>query len=221
MNIENKLKREIDELQLLVRGLSKVSGLPAELLELISMHIDNIAELTADKTIAEPSITPPLVSNVQESTLFKTPTVKIPASDITKVEIPEVKVSEIASAKHDNIEIDTAEKIKVELVAKKGQVLSEIFQPKEIINDRPEPKRMIDVAKSLTLNDRFRFQRELFDNDALKMTETFTLLNQAGNLNKALDLFSDICPHGTEADCFPDFYLMLEEWFPENPDICD
>ena len=140
---------------------------------------------------------------------------------LTKKWAKEFGIKIDADYKQDNIEIDTTEKIKVELVAKKGQVLSEIFQPKEIINDRPEPKRIIDVAKSLTLNDRFRFQRELFDNDALKMTETFTLLNQAGNLNKALDLFSDVCPHGTEADCFPDFYLMLEEWFPENPDICD
>ena len=46
------------------------------------------------------------------------------------------------------------------------KTFNDVLSQTACINDRIEPKRLVDLSKMLTLNDRFRFQREFFGNDA-------------------------------------------------------
>jgi hypothetical protein len=159
MYADNSLQQEIKELRLLITGLSKVPGFPAELLELMNLHTENITRLIS----AEPE--------------------------------SDEKTRSTGSVKS----------------------LNDILAQPTCVNDRKESKRLVDISKLLTLNDRFRFQREFFGNDAQKMATNLATMNQLGSLEDALAFFKEICPLGEDSDCFPDFYMMLEQWFPQKP----
>lgn len=187
METENRLQQEIKELRLLVHGLSRISGFPTELLELISLRAENIFRLVS----TEPDIT--------DTPVLANDTNVIIASEVVE------NITTIREPIHET------------RIAGSARNLNDVISQPVRVNDRQEPKRLVDISKLLTLNDRFRFQREFFGNDAQKMTNNLAALNQLASLEDALALFRDICPLGEESDCFPDFYMMLEQWFPQKP----
>jgi hypothetical protein len=140
MDTGEKLQHELNELKLLVQGLSKISGFPVELLELMQDHLASLEKLIQD--------------------------VPEPVSDKECV----------------------------------------------VLNKAEEMKR------SLTLNDHFRFQRELFNNDSNRMSAALVAFSRLGTKKEALDYFKAACPEGEKADCFPDFNLVLDRWFPTMPE---
>jgi len=73
------------------------------------------------------------------------------------------------------------------------------------------------MKKSLTLNDRFLFQRELFGNDSEKMAEAFRGLSLTLNKEEAINYFRTICPDADKTDCFDEFCALLDRWFPLHP----
>jgi hypothetical protein len=181
MNAENQLQQEMNELRLLVQGLSKISGFPSELLELIDLRVGNISDLICLKSDDE-------------------------TSNNTEVDIDIVNMSETSV----NM---TPINLKVNGFSKS---LNDMVSQSLCVNDLKETKRLVDISKLLTLNDRFRFQREFFGNDAEKMSVNLEAMNKLGNIEDALVHFRKVCPLGEESDCFPDFYMMLEKWFPDK-----
>lgn len=97
-----------------------------------------------------------------------------------------------------------------------NRTFNDVLSQTARINDRVEPNKQADLSKMLTLNDRFRFQRIFYANDAQKMAQNLADMNQQGSLEEALNLFREICPLGEESECFPDFYSMLEKRFPQK-----
>lgn len=53
------------------------------------------------------------------------------------------------------------------------------FEAKTTLNERIQKQLSTDFRKALSLNDRFRFTRELFNNDSVRMNECIDLINQA------------------------------------------
>jgi len=87
---------------------------------------------------------------------------------------------------HDFSELETTEKI---ITEKKEQ--EEIPIPAvNILADTISRKIIADFGKSLSLNDRFMFQRELFQGDVIEMNNAFEQLNNLQSLNEALEFFT-------------------------------
>ena len=87
---------------------------------------------------------------------------------------------------HDFSELETTEKI---ITEKKEQ--EEIPIPAvNILADTISRKIIADFGKSLSLNDRFMFQRELFHGDVIEMNNAFEQLNNLQSLNEALEFFT-------------------------------
>jgi len=86
-------------------------------------------------------------------------------------------------------------------------------KPVKRINDQLEQKRLKDLTKSLTLNDRFRFQREFFDNDTQKMLDVFSVINDTTSIEEALDYLRGVCEVDEESDSYKDFCVMLDLHF--------
>lgn len=97
-----------------------------------------------------------------------------------------------------------------------NKTFNDVLSQTARINDRIEPNKQADLSKMLTLNDRFRFQRVFYANDAQKMAQNLADMNRQGSLEEALNLFRKICPLGEESECFPDLYSMLEKRFPQK-----
>lgn len=85
--------------------------------------------------------------------------------------------------------------------------------PVKRLNDQLEQKRLKDLTTSLTLNDRFRFQREFFENDTQKMLEVFSALNETSTIEEALDYMRGVCNVDEASDCYKDFCVMLDLHF--------
>lgn len=71
-----------------------------------------------------------------------------------------------------------------------------------IIAEAHQPQSINDVTKAFTLNDKFRFRRELFRNSDAELTETLNVLQAMESLDEAEDyLYNDLA------------------WDPENPEV--
>jgi len=159
MNVESPLLREVRELRLLARGLSRVETFPSDLLDLMVEKIDHLEALI---TGAQPS-------ELTDST-------PVDVSTSVDYSIPFEESTPQADTTH----------------------------------------RLEQIRVSLTLNDRFLFQRELFGNDAQRMAAFFEALSQRQNLAEAASLLHAYCPDCEETEGYTLMKTLLERWYPAH-----
>lgn len=80
-----------------------------------------------------------------------------------------------------------------------------------ILGERIKPAT--DLRHAVSLNDSFRFTRELFDGDAARMNRVFTELNAAVSFEEAIALFQKEVPVGEENEAVVDFVELLRKYF--------
>lgn len=68
------------------------------------------------------------------------------------------------------------------------------------------------VSKSMSLNDRFRYQRELFHGSAVEMNETMAIIDNLSSLEEVQDYLSSMS-WDEESETVQNFYAMLEQHF--------
>ena len=174
MDSENRLRHELAELNLLLRGLAQVPGFPADLLELISGKIESISLLALKP----------------------------------EEQMPSDKVETHLDNLSGGMETPPGEPDLYEVT-----VQTAAAPPLTRINDRMGQMRLMDLARSLTLNDRFRFQRAFFENDPQRMSEVFSFINTTQSAEEALDYLRGVCTVDEHSDCFQDFSAMLHLHF--------
>ena len=117
-------------------------------------------------------------------------------------------------------------------------VVVEITKPVEIVSPKPEsesnpkpesePSAIIssaspilaerikpatDLRHAISLNDSFRFAREIFGGDTARMNEVIRQLGAAPSLEKALELFSSTVNPDEENETVVDFIELLKKYF--------
>lgn len=115
-------------------------------------------------------------------------------------------------------------------------VVVEITKPVEIVSPKPEstskpesePSAIIssaspilaerikpatDLRHAISLNDSFRFAREIFGGDTARMNEVIRQLGAAPSLEKALELFSSTVNPDEENETVADFIELLKKYF--------
>lgn len=83
--------------------------------------------------------------------------------------------------------------------------------PEQILAERIKPAT--DLRHAISLNDSFRFTRELFNGDAARMNEIVRQLGEATSLDKALDLFTSTVHPDEENVAATDFVELLKKYF--------
>jgi len=208
MDSENGLRQELAELNLLLRGLAQVPAFPAELLKLIYGKVESISRLSNQledpgssveqddvcSSLPEASDVNQSENNNQED--FKSDFfTKLEKSDQAFVQVVDMSSHEQHFYKEPDLPLQ---------------------QTRTRINEQVAKLRLIDLTKSLTLNDRFRYQREFFENDSRKMTEVFSVINKTQSMEEALDYFREVCSVDESTDCFQDFCAMLQLHFAND-----
>jgi Predicted membrane protein len=89
----------------------------------------------------------------------------------------------------------------------------ELKSPGRIVNDNLEKQLLSDLRKSFSLNDRFRFQKELFNGDPEKMNQTLIRLNECRSLAEAWDYLESELKWSSENDTVSAFKQLLEKRF--------
>lgn len=64
------------------------------------------------------------------------------------------------------------------------------------------------------LNDRFCFQRELFNGDAQRMHEVIGSMERCKSIQEATELLTSECPDWKESECVAACQMLLEHLFP-------
>ena len=80
-----------------------------------------------------------------------------------------------------------------------------------ILAERIKPAK--DLRHAISLNDSFRFTRELFDGDAARMNETVRQMGDASSLEQALDIFNSTVHPDEENPEVADFIELLKRYF--------
>lgn len=184
MGSENNLQHELAELKLLVKGLSKIPDFPSELLDLISGKVESICQWTLPAESIHPD----------------------GFCDCTSME--KDAVDEFFKTVSEETTCSAMD------VPDSGSSFEQVVQSVERSLKEPTvQKPLVDLMKRITLNDRFRFQREFFDNDSQKMNRVFSTISQLNSVEEALDYFLDVCPVDKDTDSYSDFCAMLESHF--------
>lgn len=99
-------------------------------------------------------------------------------------------------------------------------------QPESVPTDNPAPSPSLsssilaerikpakDLRHAISLNDSFRFTRELFDGDATRMNEIVRQMGDASSLEQALDIFNSTVHPDEENLAVDDFIELLKRYF--------
>lgn len=81
------------------------------------------------------------------------------------------------------------------------------------LNDKMEKAKLTDLRKAFTLNDRFRFCRELFGGDEQQMNRVISELNETASYGQALVLLKNVTDWDFENDSVIDFLKLVERRF--------
>lgn len=103
------------------------------------------------------------------------------------------------------------EQAEVEVPLQSEPVSSAVTAVAPILAERIKPAT--DLRHAISLNDSFRFTRELFNGDAARMNEVVQQLGEAVFLEEALDIFTSIVHPDEENEAATDFIELLKKYF--------
>lgn len=129
------------------------------------------------------------------------------ASEITRLEKEEWVIEDISQAviPEDQLEIRENES---ELLVQKEEIITTGF-----LGDIINKKIFSDIRTSLSLNDRFRFQKDLFNNDSEWMNSTLGKLNDMNSLIEVMNYLEDNFSWNWEDESVQAFKELLEKRF--------
>ena len=81
------------------------------------------------------------------------------------------------------------------------------------LSDLLEKKNLSDFRKAFSLNDRFRFRRELFGGDEEKMNKAITDLNDIHSYEESVAYLNNELKWNIEDEAVADFIKLLEKRF--------
>ena len=81
------------------------------------------------------------------------------------------------------------------------------------LNDILEKKNLSDFRKAFSLNDRFRFRRELFGGNEEKMNKAIADLNDLSSYEESVTYLNKVLNWNIEDDSVADFIKLLENRF--------
>ncbi len=84
-------------------------------------------------------------------------------------------------------------------------------QASPILAERIKPAT--DLRRAISLNDSFRFTRELFKGDAARMNEVVRQLGAASSLDDAMSVFLSAVQPDEENEAAADFVELLKKYF--------
>ncbi len=88
-----------------------------------------------------------------------------------------------------------------------------ISQNKKALADRMANTKIESLRKAISMGDRFRFQRELFDNNAETMNATIDSIDACSDIYAAEDFINDHFDWDPENETVRDFLILLSRRF--------
>lgn len=148
-----------------------------------------------------PTITTPIQSEQASATTASTPMPKEIVSTVPMSEIEKIKQESNSMETSDVSETETSNK----------EIPTE--RPGLFLNDLLEKKNLSDFRKAFSLNDRFRFRRELFGGDEARMNKVINDLNEFHSYEDSITYLNNELKWNIEDEAVADFITLLEKRF--------
>lgn len=154
-----------------------------------------------------PSVAAP-VQTAQEPPVIASAPIQAEAEPV--VEEPEVKqiVTEEVI-----VEVHREETPVEETVVVQPEPVMPPERPGLFLNDLLEKKNLSDFRKAFSLNDRFRFRRELFGGDEARMNKAINDLNDLHSYEDSVTYLNNELQWNIEDEAVADFIKLLEKRF--------
>lgn len=214
------IEKELNELQTLTKGFSEMTEFPKSLLSLAIAKADNVrtcleqlpnAERPAVKmTVAEAA---PVTEVVEQKTEIKI-TAEIPNIVESAVEIPTLDVVEVLEEEVSSVMSVTTEHTTrhtvAETIQKPTTVSDSLLKSDDSLGSTIAKQPIHDIKQAISIADRFRFQRELFDGNGEKMNHVLSDLNELDTLEKAQTYLAKNFAWTADDANVVDFMLLLQ-----------
>ena len=89
-------------------------------------------------------------------------------------------------------------------------------KPKLTVSTPPPFKGTHDITSAFSINDRFLFQRELFDDDAEKFNDTIAQMQRMRDIDQVQQFMTDVLQWNTSDDVVKEFVRLINKSFEDN-----
>lgn len=192
------LRKQMEEHQALIQSIPPSVAAPAKTaqeLPVIAPEPKNIAPEPIP-VVPEPAVTkqPEEIEATPEEVVTEAPREEIPMTEPVAVK-PEPVVEPAPPAVEVPNKVMTAERAGL------------------FLNDILEKKNLSDFRKAFSLNDRFRFRRELFGGDEARMNKAINDLNEIHSYEDSVTYLNNELKWNIEDEAVADFIKLLEKRF--------
>lgn len=200
------LRKQMEEHQALIQSIPSPVAAPMQTEPEIPVLVSNPipakaepeeAESAHDEPEIRQAVTETVVTEVSQKEIpVEEPIVVQPVPVMAPAEAiePEIPVGKEAPAKSEPIPVSTER--------------TGLF-----LNDLLEKKNLSDFRKAFSLNDRFRFRRELFGGDEVRMNKAISDLNDLHSYEESVAYLNNELKWNIEDEAVADFIKLLEKRF--------
>lgn len=205
------IQKDIRELDMITQGLYETETLSPTIIKLASSKakevVDNLQKLAEIKI--EKPVTPAII---EEEIVGEEQTSVIPEI-VAEKEVEKEKPEQTSTSQEEStpqIEQKPTEKV----IIKTDTKIEGINKPKDdSLASSLAQKKITDLKQVISIADRFRFQRELFTNNADKMNETLIYLNSSTGIENALAYLSSNFDWKADNENVEDFMNLVKRLF--------
>ena len=143
-------------------------------------------------------------------------------------EVQEEPVAETVIVREPEVKVEVKEPVR-EIIIEKPEIITPSAKPEKpaeaphkpittekqgvFLSDLLEKKNLSDFRKAFSLNDRFRFRRELFGGNEEKMNKAITDLNDIHSYEESVAYLNNELKWNIEDEAVADFIKLLEKRF--------
>lgn len=218
------IEKDIAELQTLTQGFAEMETFPQPLIDLAVTKVESLRhcltampEAARDSVRTEPEMLAPVPD---EAPVIVTEPAAVVEPEPTFIVEPE-PIPEVCKNADNQSDTDvatpdeTAAQIVAETIHKPETVIDafEKQQENESLAATIAHRPVTDLKRAISIADRFRFQRELFDNNGEQMATVLDALNQCTSLEQAEAYLEKHCALPPDKPATTDFVDLIKRRF--------
>ena len=218
------IEKDIAELQALTQGFAEMETFPQPLIDLAVTKVESLRhcltampEAARDSVRTEPEMPAP-VPDEAPVTVPESAAVVEPEPTLVVEPEPIPEVCEGADNQPDT-DVATPDETATQIVAEtihKPETVIDAFekqQENESLAATIAHRPVTDLKRAISIADRFRFQRELFDNNGEQMATVLDALNQCTSLEQAEAYLEKHCALPPDKPATTDFVDLIKRRF--------
>jgi len=217
------MQKDLSELNVMLEGIAEWEQVPSSISRLALTKAENIvaslhelSELPAELETEKKNVAEENRSVMQENVVAQYQETIVEQALATMETTIEKNVSQEVNEEVEE-EICVQESVTVTTLADMVDVqpsLNEIQQREiSVVDSMLDKNKVTDLIQSISLGDRFRFQRELFSNNGEEMMQAFHDLNAMVSLDEAVVYLQKHFHWDMGSDVVKDFYALLNRKF--------